>query len=272
MVANRARPRAQVRNAPICSAIVLVRWAVQGEKVGGARFCLKAGGDVARHHPDTIVRKSKQRHPHPLGPSPVHGATRVTKGTTPAGQGLKVRLAAWYQAKSPVFRFVLGFAGVLALFYALTLTSLFKRNFFPAYLHFNAQASSAALRGLGQRTTVSGSQIASGVWTVDVRRGCDAVEPTALFVAAVLAFPAAWRRKWLGVGAGIVLLALLNVLRIVSLFLVGAHFPKAFDLMHETIWQAVFILLAIGLWAVWIQWAMPPRRVPCSEPNPSSAS
>jgi exosortase H (IPTLxxWG-CTERM-specific) len=182
---------------------------------------------------------------------------------------LAARCHSWFKAKNPIFAFVLVFGALLALFYGLTLTPLFKKTLFPGYLRLNAVVSSAILSGLGQGTSISGTGISSARCTIDIRRGCDAVEPTALFVAAVLAFPAAFRRKISGVLAGMVLLALLNLVRIISLFLVGVYFPKAFELMHGDVWQALFILLSILLWALWIQWAMKPRLAPATSHVPA---
>ena len=43
----------------------------------------------------------------------------------------------------------------------------------------------------------------------------------------------------------------LNLVRVISLFLVRIYSPKAFETMHLDVWQALFIFLAIVLWAVW---------------------
>jgi exosortase H (IPTLxxWG-CTERM-specific) len=155
--------------------------------------------------------------------------------------------------------FALAFGLLLAVFYAATLAPLFKDRLFPAYLNLNAGVANWILNLGGQHTTAAASLISSLRFSVDIKRGCDAVEPTALFVAAVLAFPAAWRRKLPGVLMGALVLALLNLVRVVTLFLVGVYFPKTFELMHGEIWQTAFILLALLLWALWIRWAMKPR-------------
>ena len=63
------------------------------------------------------------------------------------------------------------------------------------------------------------------------------------------------------------ILAVVNLVRIVSLFLVGVYFPKAFDWMHVEVWSAIFILLAIVLWTLWIQWAMKFRPVTSHVPS-----
>jgi exosortase/archaeosortase family protein len=88
-------------------------------------------------------------------------------------------------------------------------------------------------------------------FSIQIERGCDAVEPSALFVVAVLASPVRFRRKIPPVILGTVFLLVLNVIRIVTLFLTGLHLRSLFDTMHLDVWQAAFIVLAILLWAVW---------------------
>lgn len=179
---------------------------------------------------------------------------------------LRIRAAAWYASKNPVLKFTVVFALLLALFYAASLAPVFKHTFFPAYLRGYAVAAHGILDLLGQHTQAPDTVISSARFAVDIRRGCDAVDPTALFVAAVLAFPAAWRRKLPGMAIGVLLLALLNLVRVVSLFLIGVYFPRVFELMHAEIWQTCFILAALVLWALWIRWALR------SQPAPAHAS
>jgi exosortase family protein XrtM len=93
--------------------------------------------------------------------------------------------------------------------------------------------------------------ISSPRGAVEVKRGCDAVEPLVLFCAAVIAFPVSLRRKISGIALGTVVLLVLNLLRIVTLYFVSVHAPRFFELMHVEVWQALFIFLALGLWAIW---------------------
>lgn len=170
------------------------------------------------------------------------------------------KVLAWYRTKSPVMMFVLVLAGLMAAYYAASLTPLFQNTVFPAFMRYNASVSSFLLNWLGQATRAVGSSIFSKGFAVDVRRGCDAIEPTVLFVSAVLAFPGPPRRKLIGAFVGALVLLVTNLVRIVSLFLVGVYYPGAFHAMHTEIWQVAFILLAVVLWAAWIQWAMPPAK------------
>jgi len=161
-----------------------------------------------------------------------------------------------------VFRFVLKFGFLLALFYGLLVTPYFDRTLY-SYLEANAWLSNAILNGFGQHTQVSEVTIESPQFSIAIRRGCDAVEPTWLFCAAVLSFRAPLMRKLLGIMAGTVLLQLLNLVRIVTLYWIGLYVPGIFDSAHLEIWPTVFIIVAIVLFVGWIEWSPNPQKSHC---------
>lgn len=156
--------------------------------------------------------------------------------------------------RHPVFLFLAVFAGLMGLFYAFALFTPFYERHFPYYLGFNAKLSGYILKFLGQDITIGGATISSPAFSITVKQGCDAIEPTALFICAVLAFPSAFSKKITGIVAGTLLLAILNLVRIISLFIVGVYLPRAFNLMHADVWQGLFIFFAIFLWVFWLLW------------------
>lgn len=159
-------------------------------------------------------------------------------------------------SRHPIVVFLAIFGVLMGLFYAFAIfTPFYKKHFLLAYLPFNARVSGAILGVLGQDIAVAGSSISSPEFSVYVNAGCDGIEPIALFVCAVLAFPARFVRKIPGIIAGTLLLAALNFVRVVSLFLIGVYFPRAFTAAHLEVWQAVFILFAVVLWILWLLWA-----------------
>ncbi len=169
----------------------------------------------------------------------------------PNSAGTKTRRSA--------LRFVVLFCVCVTSFYALTAVPLFRQTFFPAYLNFNAAVSADLLRLAGQNVTNNNDLILSESLSVPlaIRRGCDAVEPTGLFIAAILAFPASWKRKLIGAIGGTILLAALNLLRIISLYYASAYWPAAFETLHVDVWQPAFILVAMVIWILWARWALP---------------
>jgi exosortase/archaeosortase family protein len=165
---------------------------------------------------------------------------------------LKARLLAWCASQWPALRFGLNFGVWLALFYALVSLPFFDRTLY-SYLEANAWLANAILRGLGQPTHVSEVTIQSPQFAMAIRRGCDAVEPTWLLCAAMISFPAPFLHKLMGMFAGIVLLQILNLVRIVTLYWIGIHFPGFFNSAHMELWPTAFIVVAIVLFIGWME-------------------
>ena len=166
-----------------------------------------------------------------------------------------LKLKTGWAQKRPVLYFVLGFTLLLVVFFVFINSGFFTKDVNPHILSANAWLSSIILNLFGLHTQVSGEMISSPAFSITIARGCDAVEGIALFTAALLTFPAKWRNKLIGLLGGMVFLFLLNLVRIISLYLTGLYFPKAFPIMHEDIWQGLFIFCVIGLMIFWIRWA-----------------
>jgi len=161
-----------------------------------------------------------------------------------------------------VLKFLVIFGILLAVFYVFTAFSQFySKRFLPSYHHWIAEVSGSLLATLGLDTTVTGVSIYSPKFSVNIVRGCDAVEAIALYVCAVLAFPLPFLKRLPGMIAGALLLSVLNLVRVVSLFLIGVYSRRIFDLMHIDVWQAIFIFLAVLLWILWLLWATPSQVV-----------
>jgi exosortase/archaeosortase family protein len=177
------------------------------------------------------------------------GPHHKTKAISAAAEGRS-------SSRYPVLKFLLIFGILLTTFYAfIAFSPFYKKRFVPTHLHLIANVSGHLLSLLGQDITVTGSSIHSPRLTANVIRGCDAVEAIALYVCAVLAFPLPLLKKLPGIIAGTSLLLILNLIRIVSLFLIGAYSTKIYDLMHIDVWQALFIFFAVLLWILWLLWA-----------------
>lgn len=124
-----------------------------------------------------------------------------------------------------------------------------------------AKVSNVALNLIGQGTDIDGTRIENERFAVNIKNGCNGVETMLIFCSAVLAFPAPWRSKFLGLGIGLVAIQFVNLIRVVALFLTGAYFPKLFDTSHTVIWQTLVILAGVLLWIFWAnRFAAPPRQ------------
>ena len=88
---------------------------------------------------------------------------------------------------------------------------------------------------------------------MDIVAECTAVGPLVLFIGAVAAYPSPLRAKSLGVLLGLVVLSAVNLVRIISLFLIGSAYPEYLEVAHLLVWQTAIILFAIILWLFWVE-------------------
>ena len=87
------------------------------------------------------------------------------------------------------------------------------------------------------------------------------METNLLFVSAIVALPAPWRRKLVALGAGVAILAAVNLTRICSLYYVGLYAPAAFDAIHLEVWPLILVALAVATFVAWARWTTSPPAV-----------
>jgi exosortase/archaeosortase family protein len=129
-----------------------------------------------------------------------------------------------------------------------------REDWFARYLALYARLAGLVLRVFDSGVHVAGNDIVGRV-SLTVAKNCDAMDVSLLFVAAVVAFPAPWRRRLVGMGAGVAALTVVNVLRIVSLYYVDVHWPRAFEAVHAEVWPLAIVALAAGAFLAWCRWA-----------------
>ncbi len=147
-------------------------------------------------------------------------------------------------------------AGVMiqALIWARPFTDEILPGWVAAYT-----AWALALVGAGGKA--HGTMVQSSIGTVEIIRECTAVYPTALYLAAVLAYRCTWRKKLIGVVGGIFAIQLINLARIVSLIYIQKLYPESFEFMHMVVWQSLVVFLTLLLWLLWSSaFSQTPRR------------
>ncbi len=84
---------------------------------------------------------------------------------------------------------------------------------------------------------------------------CGAIPSVAILWAAIIAFPASWRKRLLGMAGGAMLLYVVNTLRLVALALIGAwdNGGEIFRFCHEYVWQSIYIIFVIVVWLGWVE-------------------
>ncbi len=161
-------------------------------------------------------------------------------------------VAAWFRQERAVIAFLLRFAALVVVFYAVLLLPMVDQAVLR-YLEINAAAAGWILNGFGFGVEVSGITIRSPDFAISVRRGCDAIEPAFLFAAAVVAYPAPVAAKLSGIIFGVLVILAMNVARIISLFWLGVQARAFFATAHLEVWPVLFLLAAIICWFVWMK-------------------
>lgn len=156
--------------------------------------------------------------------------------------------------KIHALRFILGFIILLVAFYLLYSNPAIDRIVFIPLANMYASISGKVLAWLGYSNIVVADIISSPqVFSVSVKKGCDAAEPMAIFMAGIVAFRAGIIDKLWGLSIGLAILFVLNIIRVVTLYVAGIHFPDFFEIMHLAVWQVIFILVAVVIWFLWLQ-------------------
>ncbi len=84
---------------------------------------------------------------------------------------------------------------------------------------------------------------------------CGAIPVMVIFVAAVLAFPATWTARLMGLVMGLPILYAVNVFRLAFLACVGAwdRGREIFNFAHHYVWQGIYIVFVVAVWMAWVE-------------------
>jgi exosortase/archaeosortase family protein len=123
---------------------------------------------------------------------------------------------------------------------------------FHGFMAFTANITGILLNVTGRGVTVSDTIVSSTQFAFQIVDLCTAIMPMMILTAAVLAFPSTIKEKAIGILVGLAGIFLVNEIRLVSLFFIGIYIPDIFETAHLLVWQSLMILLAIGLWLLWV--------------------
>jgi exosortase H (IPTLxxWG-CTERM-specific) len=152
-------------------------------------------------------------------------------------------------------RFFIWFLVMQATLFGLELTPWAQRWFVVPWTNTLAAVSAGIVKLFDPQVLASGKILrsASNGFAVSIEAGCNGVEATIVLVAAMLAFPAPWKRKLIGLAIGIVAVQGLNVVRVISLFYLGQWNYSVFEWAHLYVWQALIMLDVLIVWLLWVR-------------------
>ncbi len=117
-----------------------------------------------------------------------------------------------------------------------------------------------ALGMLGVPASLDGAVINMDGFAAVVVAECTAIELILVFSAAVLVSPVSLKARLWALALGVSALCALNLVRIVSLMLVGAGFPEYFEMAHLKVGQTAMAVAALAMWLLWLRWTSDGER------------
>lgn len=160
----------------------------------------------------------------------------------------------YWKAKKPVFRFALGFIVLILVLFGISSSAFFDSVKQPL-LSVYSSIGAVILNLFGYGVKANGELLSSADFSVSIEEGCDAIAPAILYAASIAAFPGPWSYKLRGILYGLIAIFVLNIIRVVSLFITGVHAKSLFELMHVEVWQTLFIVFTLGIWLYWLKWS-----------------
>lgn len=143
---------------------------------------------------------------------------------------------------------------LLALgFSSLFLTASFDRWVLVPLSLAYAGVAGGALRLGGIEASTSGSLIFLPNLSIEIVHQCTGIGVAVLLFAAVLAFPSSWRAKLVGIGLSFAIMAVVNLVRILSLCWVGMYSVSLLEIGHLYVWPPVVMMAAVATLLLWIR-------------------
>ena len=158
-----------------------------------------------------------------------------------------------FDLREPVVRAYATFLVCIVLLYTLLRTSVMREIIGqPLALAF-AAVSGFILNLLSLKATTSGTVLQVEGFAARVDDVCTGIFVVAIYLSAVLAYPSQIKEKLKGVLLGTSVIFSLNLIRVVSLMIIGRFFPSFFEIAHLLIWQSLIIFAALLAWIYWTE-------------------
>lgn len=171
----------------------------------------------------------------------------------------------------PVIRFIVLFLGsylILSFLYSLYLKFSANGSYYPDFFtHLVARQSAAVLDAFGYAPVLTEIPQAGGMfitiddnYSVNVVEGCNSISVIILFIAFVISFAESFKKTFLFLLAGMVLIYVINIFRISFLAVAMYKFPEYQHLLHGVLFPAIIYGMVFLLWMVWIRSIKPKSK------------
>jgi exosortase H (IPTLxxWG-CTERM-specific) len=120
-----------------------------------------------------------------------------------------------------------------------------------------ATLAAAVLTPFMSPVSAIGNRVFVGPAAVEIVNGCTGLDVAIFLASAILVFPAPWRARLRGVALGFAIVLVTNFARVLTLCVLNATSPRAFELVHVYVWPAFISLVCLATLLFWIKSTQP---------------
>ena len=102
-------------------------------------------------------------------------------------------------------------------------------------------------------TTVDTTMFFPDCGYIHINHSCSAVKQFMQWVILMVLYPGPWRHKLWYIPAGIIILHLTNIFRIVGLSVVLLQWPAYWDWSHDWFFRPFFYVVIFAMWVLWVE-------------------
>jgi len=169
-----------------------------------------------------------------------------------------------------MFRFLFIFIVSLLVLFTLDVLTVVEIHVINPFNALLATVSAKTIALFGGDAMAQGKvifSVSTGL-AVSIERVCNGIEAVIILVSAMLAFPARWHHKLIGIALGTLAIQALNLVRIISLYYLHQWNSVWFEWFHSYIWQALIVLDALVMFLLWLRYLPRPQGAPAEPPPP----
>lgn len=170
-----------------------------------------------------------------------------------------------------MLRFIVIFLASLLVLFTLDVLTVVEVHVIDPFNALLATLSANIIDLFGGDAVAHGKviySVATGL-AVSIERVCNGIEAVIILVSAMIAFPARWQHKLVGVVLGTLAIQALNLVRIISLYYLHQWNSVWFEWFHSYIWQALIVLDALVMFLLWLRYLPRPPVQESAPPPPS---
>ncbi len=153
-------------------------------------------------------------------------------------------------------RFITLFSVILISLFTIEMLVPVQEHVIAPFTGMLARLSAAIILPFDSSAVAYGKilQFRDTGFAVSIEAGCNGVEATIVLIAAVIAYPASWRARFLAIVLGFLAIQVMNLARIISLFYLGNWNMAFFSWIHLYLWPALIMLDVLIVFIVYLRY------------------